>query len=118
MNFKLRRNWHREGRQLHGGRQSHHSPAVAGPAPTTGGKHLRNPERQGRHAGPGPACDEERLLQVSNNVRVVVSFGEQRTSVVGAKGGSDDYVIVGGAGRNTATVSASESQDHCLTNWC
>ena len=88
------------------GRQSHRSPTVARPAPAAGGTHLRHLERQGRHAGPGPVGKEERLLQVSN-VRVVASFGEQRLSVVGTKGGSDDYGVDRGAGRRMATVSAS-----------
>ena len=117
-NFKLRRNWRREGRQPHGGRQSHRSPAVAGPAPTEGDTRLRHPEHQVRHAGPGPAGNEERLLKVSNNVRVVASFDEQKTSVVDAKGGSDDNGVNGGAGRRTATVTALGSQDHYSTNWC
>ena len=106
-NFKLRCNRRREGRQSHGGRQSRPSSAVAGPAPTARGTHLRHPKRQDRHAGPGPAGEEECLLQVSNNVRVVASFRERRTSIIGAKCGSDDCGVDGGAGRRTAAVSAS-----------
>ena len=81
------------------------------------GTYLRHSKRQGRHAGLGPADEEERLLQVSN-VRVMASFGEQRTSAVGAKGGSIDYGVDGGVGRRMARVSASAEEfgGICLMN--